>query len=261
MAPLLCGCPGCAYGRGNRRRRELLTNMPPEAYGAYREGVLKHLLYTLSEFDPVAFPRAWVKEAPPPVLKGLRRQVFRDMCACVREGGSEPLMSVAWRLHALGQAIGALLGSRHRAFRFVLEAQLKEMVGIDSMYHTLHWQLVQIAQTQSARLPSLRDFALHTGSVYAMLGAIRGLQRHSSVLSGHPQVRAYLRRVAATLAPIVAQHERRTLALAMALHGRLGASSGLARLGADLLPLCVPRPGAVRRCGDVLAPWLYILGE
>lgn len=259
MAPLHCGCPGCAYGRGNRRRRNLLTNMPREAYAAYREGVLEHLLYMLSEFDPVAFPRAWVREPPAQVSEGPRRRVFRDMCACVLEGGEA--MSVAWRLHAWGQAIGTWLEPRHRAFRFVLEAQLKEMIGIDCVYHTLHWQLVQIAQTQSTRLPSLRDFALHTGSVYAMLGAVRELQCHRSVLAGHSQVKAYLRRVAATLEPIIAQHERRTLALAMALHGRLGASSGLGRLGADLLPMCVPRPRAVRRCDEVLAPWLYILGR
>jgi hypothetical protein len=257
---VFCEGANCAYGRGNRARRALLTNMPSEACAAYREGVLERLLLTLSEFDPVAFPRAWVKGRPPS-SGGCRRvvsEIFREMCVCVREEGCcAAMLPVAWKLHAWGRAIVAMrLGLRHRAFRFVLDAQLKEMVGIDSVYHTLHWQIVQVSQGsgRGAWTPSsLRDFALHTGSVYAMLDAVSGAS--CSLLAEHPRVKAYLLLVTAALEPIIAQHERRRLAVAMALHGRLGASSGLACLGGDLLPLCVVVPRA-RRCGEVLARWL-----
>jgi hypothetical protein len=269
-----CKCPLCDDKRLCRRVAKLMRSLPVDQLKRFSLSLLQPFLLSLSQMFPVAFPSSWVLH--PPVgaqcfgfmdeSRSLR-VMFLEMCVLVSNLGKEcrhpsasscvDVSRVVESVAMGGESIYSRLFARKRRFWSRVEgyqcsgisnyrvcvirvlAQIEEIRGMDTVFLRLKAQLEDIrCNRQTTYSPlGLCRFACSVG----LVGRMRQMAvafRDVCVLKKRGV--AYLNELILRLDALVESEREIGLAVAMALHPRLGQSSALAVLGCDLLPLCLP---------------------
>lgn len=119
-------------------------------------------------------------------------------------------------------------------------AMIEEVRGLDVVFHRLQAQLDDICCGRPAAYTPLGlcRFACGIGHAARMRAIAVSFLRRCHLRRA---ARMYLSELILRLDGVFRAEAGVCLAVAMALHPRLGAASGLAALGEDLLPWCVPR--------------------
>ena len=255
-----CQCPICEDRRLHARVKSFMGTLSHEQYARLSTVILQPFLLSLSQLFPVSFPSAWITNPPsgaPCFMDESRSLRFLFMEMCVRVSalcdGKVDIAQAVERIALSGESIYARMLGRKRAIRnrqtqpndgfrvgvIRIVAQIEEMRGYDAVLHRIRLQLEDINRgVPAAYTPSgLCKFACSVGLVKRMRAIAVSfrtecLMKHSLYL--------YLDQLIVRLDRIVGAENEVWLAAAMALHPRLGASSMLATLGTDLLPMCIP---------------------
>ena len=271
-----CGCPRCVFGNEKRRNNALMDNMPKEAYRALYDQIMVPFLLQVHAFNAELFPREWITDPPAQKPKCRVSLLFHHMCSCMRlyqecEGNMPE--GVIFSIRDWGRCIFSKLVRRKRsrwtAEEIRLDAQIHELGGVNSAYHLLNKQAIHLGQGGHCDLPPCKVAftAQCMGALPEMLKVARMLYCHymecetdgdnSLDAAMHSCVLVYLGKVVDWLALTVEQEEERAVAVAMALHPRLGEASPLLQVGSDLLPYCMPASVVgLNRWTDVLKRWL-----
>ncbi len=120
-----------------------------------------------------------------------------------------------------------------------LGAQLDTIRGLDVVFHRLFSQITRLNSGRQVSCPVewMCRFARRIGQVEHM-ASLANRVRGECALSD--QAKWYLDRLILLLNGVLIAELGVRLAVAMALHPRLGSGSILSSLGGDLLPLCIP---------------------
>ena len=272
-----CNCPVCEERCVQTRISGLISALPPPMYERVFDFMIKPFLLSLCELVPSLFPARWVSDPPPQALHvsayDVRdaagtllghlslRILFMEMCRSIHRVSKSAAAAADWvditrlvdDVTVAGINIYARLISRRRffyrrglstrdSFRVCVErinAHIQSIQGVDIVFHRLQ---MQVEKLNSCRPPSytpvqMYRFACHVGRVEHMAYlAVRF--RDECALSGRGK--RYLNQLILLLQGVLIAEIDTRLALAMALHSRLGAEAGIAALGCDLLPLCIP---------------------
>jgi len=244
--------------------------MSNHAFERLLDLVLRPFLLSISDLFPGLFPSHWVLNPPFDKQGSLvandrqtLKSLYMGMCFQISYVGT-----LQYRVHvdgvssmdasglvesiALGgERIYSRLLTRRRVIRghrrdgfnlctIRLLAQIEEIRGIDVAFHHLRTQLEDICcyRRPSQDPAGLCKFVCKVGLVQRMLRLATDF-RDTCLLSNRG--RSYLDDLIAALVAVVLKEQLIRLAVAMALHPRLGEFSSLSVLGADIIPLCVPR--------------------
>jgi hypothetical protein len=270
-----CMCPRCVNLNYRERVTGVLTNMPPEGYRELYTKMMQPLLRNFSEFNPALFPVEWVDAAPPEYMPvNPMRRIFHHMCSCLDahryvEGNeaedvvfsiqswSEEL--IAWLLRRRRK--GGESGKVERKQLIRLAASTHELVGIDVVFKRLNFQIASFGRYEDPPLSVARmcDYVFDIGRPLYALYLARLFLTWYAKKGGHSRcchhVRSYLQRLVDMIVSTRLQDVDRNVAVAMALHERLGCASGLNVLGPDILALCLDR----RK--ESLVTWRDVMGE
>ena len=274
----LCPCPRCFNANYLERVEAVLLNMPAKGYQHALNQMLTPLLTSFCKFNPQMFPLGWVEQMPPELKPNNPiRRIFHHMCVCVHshlyvEGNeaddvvrSVPCWGedlVSWLMRRRRRSGDAGIIERKQLVR--IEASLHELVGVDVVYRRVYIQISRMMRGEHTLVTPmvLCDYAFSLGRGEHMECVARvfyewyGKRRSSHSLVSY-RIVSY---TGALMWEIrirrLCEIEKRT-AMAMALHSRLGAVSGLSVLGADILPVCAPRGvESVLTWRDVMQKWI-----
>ena len=262
-----CQCPFCDNLFFRSRVSYLLTSMPHATYTQLLELMIRPFLRSLSDLLPSLFPIEWISN--PPVarlhLDGSRdltslRSLYLGMCvsaSSIRVGcdACVDVSQLVFDIGVSGESIFSRLLVRRRfiqkrgfrsaySFRVCVTrimAQIDSIRGVDVIFNRLR---VQIEALNGKRMASYTPsafcrFACRVGMVERTLSLAHQFKDECDISR---QSRSYLYELIIRLNEVVRTEQQVRLAVAMALHSRLGASSGLGLLGGDLLPLCIQSP-------------------
>lgn len=265
-----CLCPLC----DNRRSCELISRSMRAMSSHSCDKLFNHLirpfLVSLSNLFPVLFPSRWiqcppVRTRPTTVISNDHqslRSLYMTMCEHVSSHGNTvcdgehrvDLSGLVETISRWGERIysrlltrrraihgyGARRRGRYRVLTMRIMAQIDEIRGSDAVFDRLRSQLEDIC---CGRLPSYDPAGLCTfARCVGMVGRMRRLAldfRDKCMLPSTGKV--YLSDLIVRLDAVVSLEQSIWLAAAMSLHARLGKCSPLSALGADVLPLCMPR--------------------
>lgn len=270
-----CGCPRCVYGNVKARNDSLMENMPAAAYAVVLDGMLIPLLWQLHAYDKKLFPASWIANPSDRAPVGHMPILYHRMCLCVHKytvcEGDAP-ESVIQNMLEWARTVFAMLVRRKRRNwtdeETRLDAQIHELVGSSSAYCVMNRQVVQLMREGHADLPPCRVVAAarSTGTMDEMLKLscmfysylTDRMTSSSDVLerAALGSVLVYLEKVRDRMLQAMAHDESMALALAMALHPRLGAGSAMNQLGVDLVTSCLPRVKGLNTWTTLLAEWL-----
>jgi hypothetical protein len=251
------------------RVASLVSDMPPVVYARLLEGLVRPFLASLSEILPSLFPIAWTRQSPPsqpPVgAAGVvcghlsLRCLFRRMCECMARpvdaassgvdasllvrtivsGGESIYSRLLTRRRLLWGGGGPAARNRFRVCIVRIQAQIEAIRGTDVVFHRLRSQIEDLNSSLAVSYTptGLCRFACSVGMVEQMLQLALRFRVECFLVK---ESRLYLGELIALLRGVLWTEQQLRLAVAMALHARLGAASALGALGVDLLPLCVP---------------------
>ena len=122
-----------------------------------------------------------------------------------------------------------------------LFVQAKQIRGSDAVFSKLYSEILAMVHCLRAPLSvdAMAQFACTVGGVAQMRSL--AAEFHALFLGNSRTALRYLASLVASLDRMQSMECQRLLAVAMALHARLGAGSPLACIGRDLLPHCVSR--------------------
>ena len=277
-----CLCPLCEDHLVQARIVALMTGMPVAVYMRLVEGLVRPFLLSLSGMQPSLFPSEWVCRPPPVLPEaggggeggGLTpyghlslRCLFLRMCQCLARcvdgvsaaAGESPLVEATPLVQTIvfgGEDIFSRLLTRKRmlwrgrvrfrsgGFRLSIvrmQAQIESIRGTDVVFQRLRSQIEDLnsARAVSYTPEGLCKFACNVGMVERLLHLAERFSEECYLAFAS---RRYLGELIPMLERILETERGRRLAVAMALHARLGGGDacGLAGLGEDLLPLCIP---------------------
>ena len=261
-----CLCPLC----NNRRSYQLISQsmrvMSSHSCDELSNHLIRPFLVSLSTLFPGLFPPHWIRCPPVRTIQAVAtdRQSLRALYLMVCEYVSnhtvcddEYRVDVSGLVETIsrwGERIYSRLLTRRRAihgygsrrrgayrvFTVRIMAQIDEIRGLDAVFHRLRSQLQDIC---CDRCPSYDPAGLCRFACYVgMVGRMRRIAvdfRDQCVLPYTGKV--YLNDLIMQLDAVVSLEQSIWLAAAMSLHARLGRCSPLSVLGADILPLCMPR--------------------
>lgn len=260
-----CQCPCCEDRRLHKRVKAFMRTASHETHARLSAVILQPFLLSLSQMFPVSFPSSWITHPPAGVpcfsfmdeSRSLRF-LFMEMCLqvsalCDRCDEKVDIELAVERIAMSGESIYARLFGRRRAIRnqrtrqddcfrvgvIRIVAQIEEMRGYDTVFCRIRAQLEDISSgVPTSYTPSgLCKFACSVGLVKRMRTVAISFRVNCMLKRS---MFRYLGELILRLDRVVEVENEVGLAVAMALHSRLGASSLLAMLGADLLPLCIP---------------------
>jgi hypothetical protein len=243
-----------------------MRTMSRETYVRLSAVILQPFLLSLSRMFPVSFPSSWITHPPTDAPRFSSfvdesrslRFLFMEMCLlvsglCDRGDEKVNIEQAVERIATIGENIYSRLFGRRRAIRnqrtrqddgfrvgvIRIIAQIEEMRGYDTVFCRVRSQLEDISRgVPTSYTPSgLCKFACSVGLVKRMRAMAVSFRVNCTLKRG---MFRYLDELILRLDRVVAMENGVALAVAMALHSRLGASSMLAMVGADLLPLCIP---------------------
>jgi hypothetical protein len=245
-----CNCPSCVNVRETCSFALLMRRVPVPLFEKIHARLLVPFLAHFSELAPALFPREWTVSPPLRGRKGDSLQ-WEFYYMCVMAAGWRTLVydgyiDAARMLHTLtsrgdnllswltlrGRADGA--GPAQSVLKLRIRLQVWQIRGVDSIYFRLFGEVLAIVH--SIRAPSL-DAMVQLAADAGMVARMQSLASDFCVkfAGRNCAVVDFMTQLGAALQPT----ER--VAVAMALHPRLGGASPLAMLGPDLLPLCLPR--------------------
>ena len=262
-------CPLCEDLGMQTRVASLMLDMPSVVYARLVDVLVRPFLVSLSEILPSLFPVAWTRHPPPSQLPigdaGVvcghlsLRCLFRRMCECMARvvppgsttidasllvrtivsGGESIYSRLLTRRRLLWGGGGPAARNRFRVCIVRMQAQIESIRGTDVVFHRLRSQLEDLNSNLAASYTptGLCRFACSVGMVEQMLQLALRFRVECFLVKESGQ---YLAELIALLRGVLWTEQQLRLAVAMALHVRLGAASMLGGLGADLLPLCVP---------------------
>lgn len=270
MCPTLAR-PECEDLRLRVRVAFLIRAAPVAVFQRAMETMVLPLLLSLSDLMPTLFPREWVWSPPeqwcsPPSALASPRRLFLELCmvsavACRRAAEDQAPVDMRHLVDDMvvgGSSLHEWLLSRRRFLRrrghhFTrgrlgcvracierIAAQIESIRGRDVIFHRLYSQVREVdcgGQRASCSPVEMCRFACSLGLVEHT--AQLALRIRDECRIGAPG-RMYLNALLLRLQAVIAWEQGARLAVAMALHPRLGASSGLACLASDLLLLCLP---------------------
>jgi hypothetical protein len=273
-----CPCPRCVNSNYLDRVESVLLNMPAAGYRDLRELMLKPLLTAFCEFNHCMFPFSWVDGVPPePAPNNPIRRIFHHMCVCVHahaqvEGNEadDVVRSVqcwgddlvSWLMRRRRK--GGEAGTRERLQLLRITASLHELIGVDVLYRRLYIQISRMMRGEQVIVtPAVMSeyaFSLgredHAACVARMFYEWHQTRRQAQTQVGHRIVNYTGSLLWTIRVRLLREIDKRT-AMAMALHSRLGAESGLLELGVDVLPMCVPKGVlSVPTWRDVMGKWI-----
>ena len=256
MALRDCTCPCCTHMRSRTLFCQTIAHMPSCTAQRLVSLMLVPLLYSFSDLLPLVFPREWIGARPSSIVaKTTVRGAFRELCILVqyvRDMLVDPKLSYDLRNEVFmfhGEASGLLdwitqrrrWGTMRSGERRVMRMKLRiqQLQGKDMVHSRLYTELSAIACNvrDPVSVSALLQFACDVGGVEHMLQMSRGFRTRSAAGS---RFNAYLDRLIARLCFVRRVDYACALAVAMALHPRLGSASALGDLGCDILPRCVP---------------------
>jgi hypothetical protein len=254
----------------------LMQALPASAFERVLELMIRPFLLSLCDLLPSLFPALWVSHPPPPppdtvstfddvrgpsgALHGhlSMRRLFVEMCRSVERvaksdaSGTLDVIRLISDITIGGVNIYSRLISRRRfiirragisygSFRVRLErldAMIQSIGGIDVVFHRIQYQILlhRDCRPPSYTPSQLCRFACSIGRVEHMAHLARRIV-NECVRSGSEK--RYLTQLVRSLDGVLSAELEVRLAVGMALHPRLGAASGLAVLGSDLLPMCI----------------------
>ena len=274
----LCLCPRCGNNNFIDRVMAVLQNMPPEGYRDMYDRMLVPLLRSFSEFNPAMFPLAWVMVRPVEIMPTHpMRRLFHHMCACLHghkdiEGDmvedvvqsihvwGEDLVSWLMRKRRKGGRDGAI--ERDRLIR--ISASLHELGGVDVVYRRVYLHvsgLIRCAQMAGSPY-ELCAYGFCVGRPHHMLAVAQRFhswyeKRRNPTSRSRLAILSYLGLLIELVQARLCRQADKNLAVAMALHSRLGVNAEISCLGADMLPLCLPKPvQSVVNWRDAMGRWI-----
>ncbi len=250
-----CQCSRCLNLRDSFVFQCVMRNMSVDLFEKIHARLLVPFLMDISSLSPTLLPPQWIL-APPSQRSGdSMRTEFACLCSivccwrvAVREGRIDAGRLI-YSLSSRGDNLLTWLTTRRRwLFGVVspsdvrvvrLRMQVREIRGCDTVFCKLYREALAIFHCVRAPLDvgEMCRFAMDSGSV----DRLRALAEE---FKGRFKSRAVVRYMVAfetALENRLCVEYERAVAVAMALHPRLGARSSLACVGRDLLPQCVPR--------------------
>lgn len=267
-----CVCPMCEDRAAQAEVASLMCAMSPSVYTRFLELLIRPFLASLSEILPSLFPPEWIvclspsQRAQPSSLRAagtacdrLSLQcLFRRMCEHITKevhpGSPVDVRHLVRDIVSSGESIYARLLTRRRLLwgnggptarrRFRVSivrmlAQIETIRGTDVVLHRLRSQLEDLNSNLAVSYTPLGlcKFACSVGMVERMMQL--AIQFGESCYLAKAS-RSYLDELVRLLKAVLLSEYRIRIAVAMALHHRLGAGSGLGVIGPDLLPMCIP---------------------
>ena len=266
-----CLCPPCEDRLVQARIVALMTCMPVAVYMRLVDELIRPYLLSLSGMLPSLFPTEWVCRPPLslPRVGGRMmyghlslRCLFLQMCQCValsvdgvaaRQDSAVDATPLVQTIVLGGEDIYSRLLTRkrmlwrgrvrcrsgYRLWIVRMQAQIESIRGTDVVFQRLRSQIEDLNSFRAVSYTpeGLCKFACNVGMVDRMLHLA---ERFSDECYLAFAGRRYLGELISMLEHILESERERRLAVAMALHARLGGMSGLGGLGGDLLPLCIP---------------------
>ena len=263
-----CTCPLCEDRCTQARITALMSSMTPSVGERMLMLLIKPFLVSLSELLPSLFPLHWISNpshsSPCDISAELRdghlslRRVYLAMCVSFfqvnNNSCSDDAMRLVYDITLGGENIYSRLLTRRRylqgrrgslasfGFRICItriRAQIESIRGLDVVFCTLRSQIEEINGFRPASYTPLAmcKFACSVGMVKRMLLMTLRFKDRCALTS---RSRKYLDELSILLGTLISTERGVRLAVAMALHERLGAMSGLAVLGNDLISLCIP---------------------
>ena len=235
--------------------------------------MLLPLLSAFSRLLPLVFPRGWIGGArlsSSIVAKTTVRGSFRELCFLVHDlqdmiNGSQCYYDFTTEIISFHCEASSLLdwithrkrwGSHRAGERRVnrMRLRLNQLQGKDLIHSRLYMEISAIACNlrTPASVRSLLQFACDVGGVDRMLELSRRFRYRAGNSSRFAD---YLDRLIVSLCTVRRSDCERALAVAMAWHPRLGSSSALGGLHADILIKCVPWLQAER-----IPVWQNVIG-
>ena len=267
----ICRCPCCVNMQETYVISNLMRNVPVCQFELIHSRLLIPFLMNFSELAPVLFPRKWVRSPPLFARTGdSLRCEFYYMClsvaswkASAQDGRIDAFQLIA-SLTSRGENLLAWLTIRRRIFgatgptsdapKLRIRLQVRQIRGVDTIFFRLYGEVLAISCClRPPSLDAMVQFAADTCSVSRMRSLAYEFGKKFAGKNG--AIVDFMARLGATLAELEHKERQRLLAVAMALHPRLGDASPLAQLGQDLLPLCLPHA-----CEPLLG-WRDVLGD
>lgn len=264
-----CMCPLCEDRCMQARVTSLMRSMSPSVCERMLTLLIRPFLESLSDLLPTLFPLHWVNS--PPYICDTHsvvsssscsghhslRHVYLEMCMSYAKVRNHPSVNAIQLVHDItlgGENIYSRLLTRRRflqgrrgslascGFRVCItriRAQIESIKGLDVVFCTLRSQIEELNGFRATSYTpfALCKFACSLGMVERMLSMVLRFREQCALTT---RGRKYLDELAALLGALIQSERCMRLAVAMALHARLGAESGLAVLGNDVLVLCVP---------------------
>ena len=245
-----CECPFCDHSRLQARISALQQAMPLAVYERMVALLLRPLLLSISQLFPVTFPSAWITNPPctldkfPTGDEDLRspRLLFMEMCARVAGGATTDVSGLVKRIVLCGNFFYFRVLDRRRprigGMREIdlIRVRLDAIHYPDIIFRRLRDVVVSITSDRICYTQAMCNFASEVGMVKHM----RQLAERFRAKCKYWRRIEYLDRLIAELDAMLAHEHSTKIAIAMALHVRLGSAAGLAALGPDLLPMCIP---------------------
>ena len=265
-----CLCPLCEDRFSQARIVALTQCMPVAVFLHLVDALVRPFLLSLSGMLPSLFPSEWVLHPLPSLPKpgGMPyghlslRCLFLQMCQCVAKNVDEVAAGRCSSVDARtmiqtivfgGEDIYSRMLTRKRmlwrgrircrvGFRLSIvrmQAQIESIRGTDIVLQRLRSQIEDLNSHRDVSYTpeGLCKFACNVGMAERMLHLA---ERFSDECYLAFASRHYIGELICLLEHVLKTERERRLAVAMALHARLGGGSELAALGGDLLPLCIP---------------------
>ena len=275
---VVCLCPRCTNSNFVERVMAVMQNMPPDGYRDLRRCMLVPFLKSFSELNPAMFPCVWVDISPAEKMPtNPMRCIFHHMCSCLymhKDIEGDEAEDVVRSIHSWGEELVSWLMRRRRRAgeagtiehtRLIrIAASLQELIGVDMVYRRVYLKVSSILRrAHTAAVPlTLCAYAFEIGRPLHMLAVAQLFyswyeNRGSPSRECSQRVVVFLGSLIWLLRSKLMQQTERHLAVAMALHARLGLDAGVAGLGADILPACLPkRSSSIVTWREAMGRWI-----
>ena len=252
----MCGCPCCKDLRDLYACQRLMRHVPVHLFEQIHERLLLPLLTGISHLVPILFPLQWTHSPSLCERTGdSLRSEYHCLCWMVyswRSLVSDGRVDAVRLIYTLSSRADNLLSwlTQRRRWLFGvisewdarvirLRSQIKQIKGVDAVFSKIYREVLAIVHRMRDPLSIevMGHFAMSCGAVDRM----RTLAVELRVKFRSRSAVRYLTGLETALAGAQSMEYDRLIAVAMAMHPRLGALSPLACVGRDLLPHCVPR--------------------
>ena len=266
-----CTCPCCVHMRGRTLFCQTIAHMPACCLARLVSLMLVPVLNSFCDLLPLVFPREWIGARPSSIVaKTTVRGAFRDLCILVQYVRDMTvnvslcydLRNEVFMFHSEASNLldwitqrrrwGSMRSGERRVMRMKL--RINQLQGKDMLHSRLYSEISAIACNirEPVAVGTLLQFACDVGGVEHMIELSRCFRSRAGNGS---RISVYMDRLIARLCSVRRRDHECALAVAMALHSRLGSASALGSLGDDILPRCVPWIQA-----SPIPPWQDVIG-